>query len=302
MKPAPFEYLRPDSVGEALRLLAETPGARVLAGGQSLVPLMNFRQAQPSHLVDINRLAELDYLHDAGSHLAIGAMTRQRTVEYSALAAARLPLVVAAVCRLGHRQTRNRGTVGGSLSFMDPAAELALTACIHDGELVLRSQRQGERTLPMAAFALGPHRSALEADELLTEVRLVPWPAGHGWGFHEFSRRHADWSIATAAVLLTLDAAGRIERVAVAIGAVENLPPRRLHRIEARLLGHRPAPALFSGATADLAGELQPHDDVAAPAWYRAHMAQVLVRRALDDAARRAATTTATVAEPEPLP
>ena len=293
MKPAPFEYLRPDSVGEALHLLAQTPGARVLAGGQSLVPLMNFRHAQPSHLIDINRLAELDYLHDAGSCLAIGAMTRQRTVEYSSLAAARLPLVVAAVCRLGHRQTRNRGTVGGSLSYMDPAAELALMACIQDGELVLCSQRHGERTLSMAAFALGPHRSALEADELLTEVRLVPWPAGHGWGFHEFSRRHSDGASATAAVLRTRDPAGHIDRVAVAIGAVENLPPRRLHRIEARLLGQKPGCALFTGATADLAGELQPHDDAAAPAWYRAHMAQVLVHRALGDAARRAAATAA---------
>jgi carbon-monoxide dehydrogenase medium subunit len=283
VKSAPFHYSRPDSVAEALRLLVDIPGAHVLAGGQSLLPLMNFRQVEPHHLIDINRLGQLDYVRDLGAQIAIGALTRQRTVEFSVLVADRLPLVRAAVRRLGHRQTRNRGTVGGSLCHMDPAAELALMACIHDGQLLLR-RHGGERTVAMSDFAQGAHATARESDELLTELRLTPWPAGHGYGFHEFSRRHADWAIASAAALMLLDADGRIERVAVALGAVEDVARRR-PGVEARLGGQRPSEALFAAATSG-ADDLVARDDVAAPAWYRSHLAGVLTRRALRDAAR----------------
>ncbi|CAN5794530.1 xanthine dehydrogenase family protein subunit M [soil metagenome] len=294
MKPAPFDYLRPDSVDEALRLLADTPDARVLAGGQSLVPSMNFRHLQPGHLIDINRLAELDYLDDRGGIFAIGAMTRQRTIEYSALMEDRLPLVVAAVRRLGHRQTRNRGTVGGSLCHLDPSAELALMACIHEGEVTLRSVR-GQRVLAMKDFALGARETARSDDELLVELRLLPWPQGHGWGFHEFTRRHADWAIASAAVLMTLDERGRIEDISVALGAVEDTP-RRLASVESALRGADPVESVFADAVASIARELSPRDDVVAPGWYRVHLAKVLLRRALVDAAQRATPQAARLA------
>lgn len=290
MKAAPFDYDRPASVLEALGLLAGRPGARLLAGGQSLVPAMNFRTTEPTHLIDINRLSELDHITDEGTHVSIGAMTRQRTVELSPLVAERLPLVTAAVKRLGHRQTRNRGTVGGSLCHLDPSAELALVACIHEGQLDLRSMR-GRRTLAMHDFAIGAHVSALAADEMLVALRLTPWPASHGFGLHEFSRRHADWAIATAAALMVVGGSGRIERIAIAIGAIEAFP-RRLPGLERQLLGHRPLQALFDAAAATVANEgIAARDDVNAPGWYRTHLARVLITRALGDAARRALLT-----------
>ncbi|GAA4344273.1 xanthine dehydrogenase family protein subunit M [Pigmentiphaga soli] len=286
MKPAPFTYHRARSVDEALALLAGAGDARILAGGQSLVPMLNLRLAMPEHLIDISRIAELDHVEERGGRIAIGAATRQRTIEFSPLVAARLPLLAAAILHVGHRQTRNRGTLGGSLCHLDPSAELALMACVHDAQLVARSPR-GERVLTMAAFALGTMTTALEPDEMLTEVRFSPWPAGHGFGFHEFARRHGDWAMASAAALVTLDGAGRIERAALALGGVADTPLRHA-TAEAMLIGQAPGDALLRRA-AVLPQDVVVLDDDATPAWYRRQLAETMARRALADAVGRAA-------------
>ncbi len=285
MKAPAFAYHRPVDVQHALRLLAEWPGARVLAGGQSLMPMLNFRQLQVDALVDINRLSDLDYIRAEGEEIVMGALTRQRSVEFSDLVGQRLPLLAAAVRRLGHRQTRNRGTVGGSLCQMDPAAELPLIAWMYAGQVLLRSLA-GDRVLPITAFAQGALRTVLAPGELLVELRLTPWPCNHGFGFHEFARRHADWAFASAAALMTLDGRGRIDRVALALGAVQDLPTRR-PQAEALLLGQPPSEQLFAQA-ARCTQDLVAREDVASPAWYRLHLAEVMAVRALRDAARSA--------------
>jgi len=179
VKPAPFVYHRPATLAEALDLIAGTPEARVLAGGQSLVPMMNFRVVTPAHLVDLNRVEGLAYIRDEGGAIAFGAMTRQRALEFSPLVAERLPLLAEAVRQVGHRQTRNRGTLGGSLCHLDPSAELPAVAMALDAELVLRTSGS-ERRMGMAEFATGALETALAPGELLCEMRVRPWPAGHG--------------------------------------------------------------------------------------------------------------------------
>lgn len=285
MTPAAFAYHRPLHLPDALVLLAQLHDVQVLAGGQSLVPLLNARRATPAHLVDINRLTELDFVQESTGAIIVGAMTRQRTLEFSPLIAQRLPLVSAAVQRVGHRQTRNRGTIGGSLCNMDPAAELALAAVMHDATLRL-SSTGAVRELAMVDFACGAHVTARRPGELLTDIVMLPWPAAHGFGFHEFSRRHADWPIASAAALMVLDEDGRIVRAAMGLGAVERVPRRRA-RAEQMLLGQRPGAELFAAAASQV-DDLLPVEDVNAPAWYRLELARVLMRRALADAAQRA--------------
>ena len=285
MKLAPITYHRARTLDEALDLLATAPDALVLAGGQSLMPMLNLRLAAPAHLVDINRLSELDHIRAEPGFICIGAMTRQRTIEFSELIAEKLPLLAHAIKHVGHRQTRNRGTLGGSLCNLDPSAELALVACIHDAVMVIN--RAGhERQVTMNEFARGFMSTALDAGELLAQIRLAPWPVGHGFGFREFGRRQGDWAVLSVAVLMTLDETGKIDRVAIALGGIAPTPLRRLEA-QALLLGQLPTHALFKAA-ADLVGGIDALDDEAAPAWYRLHLARVLTRRALVDAAQRA--------------
>ena len=285
MKLAPVTYHRAHTLDEALRLLSDTPDAMVLAGGQSLMPMLNLRLAAPAHLIDINRLAELDHIREESDFISMGAMTRQRTIEFSDLVARKLPLLAQAIRHVGHRQTRNRGTIGGSLCNLDPAAELALVTCLYDGVMVVDKVGQS-RCVPMSKFALGFMSTALATDELLSAVRLVPWPVGHGYGFHEFARRQGDWAIVSVGVLMTLDTSGKIKRVAIALGGIASTPSRRLDA-EAHLVGQTPTHGVLETAAA-MVDDIDALDDVAAPAWYRLQLARVLTRRALADAAQRA--------------
>jgi len=285
MKLAPVIYHRANTLKEALHLLSDTPDAMVLAGGQSLMPMLNLRLAAPSHLIDINRLKELDHIREEGDFISMGAMTRQRTIEFSDLVAEKLPLLALAIRHVGHRQTRNRGTLGGSLCNLDPAAELALVACLYDGVMVVDKVEQN-RCVPMSEFAMGFMSTALATDELLSAVRLAPWPAGHGYGFHEFARRQGDWAVVSVGVLMTLDASGKIERVAIALGGIASTPLRR-PVAEAHLLGRAPKLDLLEAAAAPV-DDIDALDDANAPAWYRLQLVRVLTRRALVDAARRA--------------
>ncbi len=287
MKPPRFEYLAPASVDEALEMLAAWgERAKPLAGGQSLVPLLNFRLVRPDALVDLNGLGELAGLREEDGWLAIGAMTRQRAVERSPVVRARCPLLADAMPLIGHFQIRNRGTVGGSLAHADPAAELPAVVTALGGELVVRSRR-GRRTLPAAQFFQGYLTTALAPDELLVGVRLPAAPPGTGAAFLEVSRRHGDFALVGVAAQVTLDGDGVCTRAAVALTGVGPVPVAA--EDAARLLvGQRPGPALFEEAGRAASAGLAPDGDLHASAEYRAHVAGVLTRRALARAAERA--------------
>lgn len=287
MKAPVLRYLAPRTVDEALDMLGATENARILAGGQSLVAMLNMRFAFPDCLVDINRIPELAYLResDSGDAIEIGAMTRQRDVEFSPLVAARLPLWREAVLHVGHRQTRNRGTVGGSLCQLDPSAEIPTVAMAMDATIVVRSRR-GTRELSIADFPAAYMTPAVEPDEMVTAVRVPLWPRRHGHAFVEFARRHGDFAIVSCAALVSLDDQGRIARASLTLGGV-GIAPLRMRDAEATLLGRAPDGDALAAAAA-LCGQVDATGDSYVPAWYRRRLAAVLARRALDQAVQRA--------------
>ncbi|MEK7874810.1 MAG: FAD binding domain-containing protein [Pseudomonadota bacterium] len=286
MKPAPFIYHDPRTVNEAAGLLASLDNARVLAGGQSLMPMMNFRYVMPDHLIDLNKVGELAYLRFDGAALHIGAMTRQRELEFSAEVGARCPLLHEALAHVGHRQTRNRGTIGGSLCHLDPSAELVNVTALLGGTLHAASQR-GMRDIPFAEFAAAYMTTSLEPDELLAGVTLPLPDRRNGYAFAEFARRHGDFAIVACSALLGLDRNGDIKEAALAISGLGHAPVRPV-LIESALLGQKPAGAAFKAAAAE-AARLDATADAYVTAAYRQHLARVLTFRALEQAARRAA-------------
>jgi CO/xanthine dehydrogenase FAD-binding subunit len=263
VKPAPFEYALPESVDEALDLLGED--ARPLAGGQSLVPLLNFRLARPERLVDLNAIAELDYLRDSAGTLHIGALTRQATLERSGLVGERWPLLTQAIRLVGHPQIRSRGTVGGSIAHADPAAELPVALSALGARFHARSRR-GTRTLAAGELFLGPLTTALEPDELLVEIEVPPLPAGAGTAFVEHARTHGDFAVAGAAAVVAAGA-----HAAIALLGADSVPVRA-SEAERALLG---------GASAREAAELAA---ALADDEYRAVLIAELVRQAIERA------------------
>jgi carbon-monoxide dehydrogenase medium subunit len=288
VKPPRFHYHDPRTVRETVALLGRLDNARLLAGGQSLMPMLNMRFVLPDHVIDLNRVADLDGVRETEDGLEIGAMTRQRTIEFDTTIARRCPLLAEAVRQVGHRQTRNRGTIGGSLCHLDPAAELVAVAATLDATLTIDGAR-GRRSLAFADFPRGYLTSALEPDELLSAVHLRAWPAGHGHGFVEFARRRGDFAIVSAAALLDLDGGGRIRRAALTLGGIGTAPVR-MAALELAIVGHAASPTLFREASA-LCRTVDALDDVHAPASYRQHLAGVLSRRALELAHTRVAGT-----------
>lgn len=286
MKPAPFVYRRPTTLDEAVALLRAEGDAKLIAGGQSLVPLMNFRLARPSLLVDLNAVPGLAYVREEDGALAIGAMTRQADIEASPLARARQPLLVAAVRNVGHAAIRNRGTVGGSIAHADPAAELPCILLTTDGSVRTYSPAGG-RLIAARDFFVDLFQNALAPDEILVEVRYPIPPPGSGWAFEEVARRHGDFALAMVAVLLVLDASGRVTSAAVGLGGVASTPVRA-RSTEALLVGAWPDPPLLDAAAAAIAADIDPGDDLHATAEDRRHLAVALGRRALDRAFARA--------------
>ena len=282
MKAPPFAYEEPTSVAQAVALLGD--GVRVLAGGQSLMPMLNFRYVQPDRLVDINAIAELDFLRVDGDALVIGAATRQRTLEFSEDVRRLCPLLAEALPQIGHRQTRNRGTLGGSLAHADPAAELPTVAMALDG-VVRAVSRRGARDIAMRDFALGFMTTALEPDELLHSLRLPLWPAGHGACFVEFARRHGDFAIVSAAALVVMEA-GIVRRASLTLAGIGGAP-QRMTEIEALLVGQAPSRALLS-KLADMAATIEAQEDVHGTAPYRQHLASMLTAKSLASAIARA--------------
>jgi carbon-monoxide dehydrogenase medium subunit len=285
MKPPPFEYHAVTSVEEAVALLAEHgDDAKVLAGGQSLVPLLALRLARPAHIVDINGLTELTAVTN-GDGLTIGSLVRQRVAERSAAVAGANPLLVRAIGLIGHTAIRNRGTVGGSISHADPAAELPAVLRALDGEVVATSAR-GARTVAAADLFEGFLTTSLAPEELVTAVRFPAWAPGTGWSFQEFSRRSGDFAIAGAAAALRVDGRGVITDARIALSGMGPTPVRA-SKAEAALAGQQPSDEAWDAAAQDAVAGLDPPSDVHGTAAYRRHLAAVLTRRALREAHSR---------------
>jgi carbon-monoxide dehydrogenase medium subunit len=285
MKPAPFDYARPDSLEGAIALLAAHDGdAKVIAGGQSLMPMLNFRLTAPRMLVDIGRIAGLDHISVGADGVRLGALVRWRDIERHPKLATMHPLLVEAIGHVAHYQIRNRGTVGGSLAHADPAAEMPGLAVSCDAQIVVVG-RAGQRTIAAADFFLGALMTALEPDEVIVEVRLPPWPDERRFAFEEFSRRKGDFALAGVAVFYDLDAQGKaIDPHIGAIGVTGC--PVRLKAAEAALASRVVDEATIL-AVAALADEgLDVADDIHAPADYRAALLKVLLERALHRVAR----------------
>ncbi len=290
MKPALFAYHRPDSVDEALTILAQHGGdAKPLAGGQSLIPAMNFRLARPAVLVDLNRLTTLAGIRGGADGLRIGAMTRQRAVERDATVARDAPLLAEALPHIAHPQIRTRGTVGGSLAHADPAAELPAVMVALGATFELHSPR-GKRSIPAEEFYTGLFTTALAADELLVEITIPPRAPHSGSSFMEVSRRHGDYALAGVAAVVTLDVAGggRCREARIALLSVGDGPV--LARKAARaIVGEEPtAKAIQEAADAAATKDVDPPGDIHASAAYRRQLVSVLVRRTLQSAFERA--------------
>jgi carbon-monoxide dehydrogenase medium subunit len=285
VKPAPFEYFVPRTVEEAVDLLAEHgERAKVLAGGQSLVPLMNMRLARPSVIVDINRIRALDYIIADDGVLRIGALTRQRTAERSPVVAEHCPLLRDALRFVGHAQIRNRGTVGGSIAHTDPAAELTAVLAALDGAVTVRGPR-GTRVISAPDLFVTYLTTSIDARELLVEVRFPTLPDGAGWSWMEIARRHGDFALAGVGVVLAMrDGAISDARIGLTgVGAT----PVRARDAERRLIGHTPSDTAWEDAAAAVRAAVDPDADIHASAEYRQHIAGVLTRRALGEALSR---------------
>jgi aerobic carbon-monoxide dehydrogenase medium subunit len=288
VKPPSFRYIAARDVEDALTLLEEYGDeARVLAGGQSLVQLMNARLVVPRVLIDLNRVGELDFVRAENGSLRIGALTRTVAVESDADVAGRFPVLAEAASRVGHLAVRNRGTVGGNVAHADPAANLPPVMLALDAELVARGS-DGERTIPAANFFLGPHETGLGPTELLTEARL-PWlPAGVGSAFLEISRRGRGWGLAGVAAAVVLDSDGRVADARLGLSGV-GPTALRARDAEDAVRGKFPSDEAWAEAARAVEGALEdPPSDIHASAGYRRHLAGVLVRRALAVAASRA--------------
>jgi carbon-monoxide dehydrogenase medium subunit len=278
MKPPAFSYYDPRTAAEAVGLLTSLDNAKLLAGGQSLMPMLNMRLVLPDHVIDLNRVDGLSYIREQNGTLEIGAMTRQRDLEFSDLVHRRCPLMHEAIAQVGHRQTRNRGTLGGSLCHLDPAAELVSVAAALDARVAVTG-RHGARGIDFSAFPAGYMMSALEPDELLTAVTFPLWPAGHGSAFVEFSRRHGDFAIVSAAVLLEEDKAGKVTRASLTLGGMGPAPVRA-GEVERALIGETIGDKNLRQICEPLR-KLDALEDIHAPASYRQQLATVLARRAL---------------------
>jgi CO/xanthine dehydrogenase FAD-binding subunit len=287
MKPPRFEYVAPQKVDEVLAALAQHGDrARVLAGGQSLIPLLNFRLAHPGVLVDINRVAELAYVRPADGGLAIGALTRQHALERSEVIRTRLPVLAEACRMIGHLPIRHRGTVGGNLAHADPASELPAVMVALEASFVL-ARRGGRRTVPAGEFFTAALTTALGSDELLAEIQVPALPARTGGAFVEVARRAGDYALAGAAALVTLDSAGRCARARLALCGVGSIP-LRARDAEQALTGERPEGAALDGAADRAAAATDPPGDIHASAAFRRKLARHVLREAVVAAARRA--------------
>jgi carbon-monoxide dehydrogenase medium subunit len=287
MKPAPFEYFAPRNVSEAVGLLAEHGDeAKLLAGGQSLGPLLNMRLVRPAVVVDVNRLSELDGIREQDGWLHVGALARQSAIERSPLVRDGWPLLHEAMPYIGHRAIRNRGTVGGSVAHADPSAELPAIVSALDAELVIQGP-DGTRTIAPDAFFMSYLTTSLAATEMLVEVRFPPVPSGTGQAWLEYARRHGDFALAGVAAALRLAADGTCAAARLVYTGV-GPTPHDARPAAALLVGQTPSPAVFAAAAEQAAAAVEPDSDLHASAGYRRHLVRALTRKALELASSRA--------------
>lgn len=287
MKPAPFRYIAPTTIEHALSLLAEHgDNAKILAGGQSLVPALNFRLARYDVLIDINRISRLAFIRHDNGIVRIGSMTRQREIETSGLLARHAPLLAEATRSIAHLPIRSRGTIGGSLSHADPAAEYPAVALALDAELVI-AHASGQRSVPARDFIVGPLETALRPDELLTEIRITARRADEGFAFEEISRRRGDFAVIGVAAAMSC-ADGRISDARLAIFGLGDGPALADDAARA-LIGRVANPELFEQAGLAAAASVTTQGDLHATADYRTHLIQTLVPRVAGRAFRHAA-------------
>jgi carbon-monoxide dehydrogenase medium subunit len=285
MKLPPFEYACPATLNEAVALLASHDGeAKPIAGGQSLMPMMAFRVAQPSLLVDLRKLPDLDKIAIGQDGVRIGAMVRWRDIQDDKRLAAAHPLLQAAIAHVAHYQIRNRGTVGGSVCHADPAAEMPGIAVTCDAEMTAMG-KGGTRVIKAVDFFRGALTTALKPDEILTEVRLPSWPAVRRFGFHEFARRRGDFAMAGVAVFYDPDAGGKATNAHVGVIGVGDRQ-RRLAKAEAAINGNRIDEATIARAAEAASAEVEAQGDIHASAAYRRALTGTLLERALKDASR----------------
>ncbi len=288
MKPASFEYVAPNTLDQALEQLAEHGfDAKVIAGGQSLIPMMNFRLAQPSVLIDLNKIPELAYIKLDGDELRIGAMTRHVQVERDGLIAEHAPLVQEAMTKIATPQIRNRGTFGGSIAHADPAAELTAVTVALDARFRLQSA-EAERWVPAEEFFFGMFTTILEPEEMLVEVAIPVAPERSGYALEEEARRAHDFAMAGVAAVAILDEDGRCSAARLVYFSIGDVPGDAGDALD-DLIGQDVTPELIEGAVEQAVEKLEPSDDIHATAKFRLHLARVLGRRALQRAFDRAA-------------
>jgi carbon-monoxide dehydrogenase medium subunit len=280
MKPAAFNYHSPTRLSEVFTILNSSVNSRVLAGGQSLMPMLNYRLLEVEDLIDLNGIQELSGIKQHNDIIEIGAMTRQFEIAESPIIQEYLPLMWKAIKYVGHVQTRNRGTVGGSLCQMDPSAELSLVTSAYKAELIIQSD-QGERVVSIDDFSIGYMTTALNSNEILKSIRFTPWSKASKSSFIEFSRRHGDFAVVSAACLMELSK-NRINQLSLVLGGV-GAHPFRITDIESALEGK----TLGEVDLTDLISKLSFPDmlsDKLYPAWYREHLSKVLIKRVLQEA------------------
>ena len=283
MKLPPFDYACPTTLPEAIELLASHDDAKAIAGGQSLVPMLAFRLAQPSLLVDLRKLADLRGIRISDAGVTLGAMVRWRDIEEDERLETAHPLLKAAISHVAHYQIRNRGTVGGSIAHADPAAEMPGITMTCDAEIAVVG-KSGAHVIQAADFFQGALTTALTTDEIIVEIRLPAWPAGRRWGFQEFARRRGDFAMAAAAVFYDQDERGKARNAHVGVIGVGDRP-LRLTAVEDVLNGESIDEATIAKADAATSAAVEPQDDIHASAAYRRSLVGTMVERALKSAA-----------------
>ena len=283
MKPSAFEYFDPSTVREAVELLQRhSEDAKILAGGQSLIPMMNFRVARPKVLIDINKVKELDYIREEKDELVVGSLVRERALEVSPVVAKKCPILAGAISQIGHLPVRTRGTIGGSLVHADPSAEIPVVICALGGRMKVVGPA-GERTLSAEEFSLTYLTSALEPGEILVEVRIPTLPANTGWSFMELNRRHGDFGIVVVASILFMENKETCRKASIALGGVAPTPLRAAEA-EKTLSGRKLTEELIKQASTKASEATQPESDYHASAEYRKDMARVFTQRSLQEA------------------
>ncbi len=283
MKPAPFEYVAPANLDEALEVLSQNSEAKVLAGGQSLMPLLNFRLAKPKLIIDLSRISGLGSIREGSDCLSIGAMARQCSIERSSIVRERCPILAEAARYIGHVAIRHRGTIGGSLVHADPAAELPAIALLLDAKIEVARGAES-RTISAEDFFIDYLTTAVACDEIVTEIVFPFRSPASGYAVEEIARRHGDFAIAGVATILEMDARAEIAGARIALFGVAPTAVRA-RRVEAALKGQKPTANLFRDAAALIGDVIDPLSDIHASSAYRKHVARVLTIRALEKAA-----------------